>query len=416
MKRKDIELTAPVGSYESLMAAIQGGADSVYFGVENLNMRAKASGNFFINDLKSITDICKKHGIKSYLTVNTVLYDQDLALMNDIINTAKISDINAVIVSDIAAVNFALISGLNIHLSTQLNISNIEAVRFYSKFADVIVLARELSLEQVSEITKTIKSEKIKGPSGQPVRIEIFIHGALCMAISGKCYLSLHDNSLSANRGECLQICRRAYEVKDKETGKKLEIDNEYIMSPKDLCTINFLDRIINSGVRILKIEGRARSPEYVKTTVKCYDEAIRSVLNGTYTKDKIENWKKKLEAVFNRGFWDGYYLGSKLGEWSEIYGSKATKTKIYLGKGVNYFTNIKVAEFFMETGTLKTGDNILITGPTTGIIETTVKEIRVNLKNVIKTKKGDNFSIPIDSVIRRSDKLYKIVDRKIQK
>ncbi len=409
--QKDIELTAPVGSYESLMAAIQGGADSVYFGVEQLNMRAKSSNNFSLEDLKKIAGICKEHNIKSYLTVNTIIYDDELNRMKEIVHTAKESGVSAIIASDSSVINYASSIGVELHISTQCNVSNIEAVKFYARFADVVVLARELSLKQVAAITRTIKKEQITGPSGELVRIELFIHGALCMSVSGKCYLSLHEQNFSANRGECLQTCRKAYIVTEKETGNELEIDNEYIMSPKDLCTIGFINKIIESGAKIFKIEGRARPPEYVKKVSQCYREAIDSYFEGTYTKEKIERWKEKLSTVFNRGFWDGYYLGKKLGEWSRVYGSEATTRKIYIAKAINYFSKIKVAEFLMEAGNVKVGDKILITGPTTGVVETTVKEIRVDLKNVDEAKKGDNFSIPVDTIIRRSDKLYKVVD-----
>ncbi len=409
--RKEIELMAPAGSYESLIAAIQGGADAVYFGVEQLNMRAKSSNNFTIDDLKKISEICKENNINSYLTVNTVIYDKEISLMKKIVNAAKENEITAIIASDQAVINYANKIGIKVRISTQVNISNTEVLKYYSQFADVVVLARELNLEQISFITKTIKNENIKGISGNLIKIEIFCHGALCMAISGKCYLSLHENNYSANRGECLQTCRKAYIVTEKESGNQLEIDNEYIMSPKDLNTIGFLDKILDAGVTVLKIEGRARSPEYVKTVSKCYDEAIKAYIDGTYNEKKINIWKEKLSTVFNRGFWDGYYLGQKLGEWSKRYGSRATKRKIYVGKGMNYFSNIKVAEFKMETGNLNVGDEILITGPTTGVIETIVKEIRVNYKNVNESKKGDLFSIPIDDIVRRSDKLYKVVD-----
>ncbi|MCK4664242.1 MAG: U32 family peptidase [Bacteroidales bacterium] len=402
---------APAGSYESLIAAIQGGADAVYFGVEQLNMRAKSSNNFTIDDLKKISEICKENNINSYLTVNTVIYDKEISLMKKIVNAAKENEITAIIASDQAVINYANKIGIKVRISTQVNISNTEVLKYYSQFADVVVLARELNLEQISFITKTIKNENIKGISGNLIKIEIFCHGALCMAISGKCYLSLHENNYSANRGECLQTCRKAYIVTEKESGNQLEIDNEYIMSPKDLNTIGFLDKILDAGVTVLKIEGRARSPEYVKTVSKCYDEAIKAYIDGTYNEKKINIWKEKLSTVFNRGFWDGYYLGQKLGEWSKRYGSRATKRKIYVGKGMNYFSNIKVAEFKMETGNLNVGDEILITGPTTGVIETIVKEIRVNYKNVNESKKGDLFSIPIDDIVRRSDKLYKVVD-----
>ncbi len=413
LNREDVELMAPVGSYESLMAAIQGNADSVYFGIEQLNMRAKSSNNFTIDDLRKIVSISKEHGIKTYLTVNTVIYDSELPLMRKVIDAAKENDVTAIIASDQAAINYANSVGVEVHASTQVNISNIESLKFYSRFADVVVLARELNMDQVSNIYKAIQTEQVKGPKGELVKIEMFAHGALCMAVSGKCYLSLHQLNSSANRGACLQPCRRGYVVTEKETGQELEIDNEYIMSPKDLKTIHFLNKILDAGVRVLKIEGRARSAEYVKTVCECYDEAIRSVADDTFTDDKIEDWNRRLATVFNRGFWDGYYLGQKLGEWSKNYGSRATKKKIYIGKGMNYFPKIKVAEFLMETQELNVGDEILITGPTTGVVQTNVEEIRVDLKKVDKTVKGERFSMPVDVKIRRSDKLYKIVDAK---
>ena len=410
MVREEIEIMAPVGSFESLIAAIQGGADSVYFGVQHLNMRAVSSGNFTLDDLTKITDICNNHKIKSYLTLNTILYDHDLGVMHKIVEAAKNSDVTAVIVSDPAAIFKARTKGVEIHISTQLNISNIEALKFYAQWADIVVLARELTLPRIFGIYNAIQKDQIKGPSGELIRLELFVHGALCMAISGKCYMSLHENNASANRGACQQTCRKSYIVTEKETGYELEVDNEYIMSPKDLMAIHFLNKIIDSGIRVLKIEGRARSPEYVKTVVSCYNEAVLSIIDGTYGEGKIKNWKKRLSTVFNRGFWDGYYLGSKLGEWSHLYGSQATKRKVYLGKGNNYFQKIGVAEFFVETGSLQVGDEILVTGPTTGVIQTVVSEIRVNKRRVMQTRKGDYFSIPISSVIRRSDKLYKIV------
>ncbi len=410
LKRKDIELMAPVGTYESLMAAIQGGANSVYFGIEQLNMRAKSTNNFTTDDLKIIVDIAKKHNIKTYLTVNTILYDHDIVLMKKIVDIAKKNGITAIIASDQAVINYAASNNIQIHISTQLNVSNIETLKFYSNFADVMVLARELSLKQVEYITKTIEKEQIKGPAGELVRIEIFAHGALCMAVSGKCYLSLHEQNSSANRGACLQTCRKAYIVTEKETGYELEVDNEYIMSPKDLCTIGFIDKIINSGVKVLKIEGRARPAEYVKTVCESYNKAIDAYFEDTYTSKKIKKWENQLATVFNRGFWDGYYLGRKIGEWSKDYGSKATKTKQYIGKSTNYFNKIKVAEFLMQAGDVKLGDEILISGPTTGIIQTTVKEIRIDLKNTEKAIKGQSISIPINEKVRRADKLYKII------
>lgn len=410
IRRSDIEIMAPAGSFESLMAAIQGGADSVYFGVQHLNMRATSSNNFTLEDMEEIVSICLKHKIKSYLTLNTVLYDHDLEIMRRIVESAKMSGVSAIILSDQAAIFEVQSKGIEIHLSTQLNISNIESLKFYAQWADVVVLARELNLTQISNIHRAIVENKIKGPSGNLIKLELFAHGALCMAISGKCYMSLHENNASANRGACQQTCRKPYIVTEKESGYELEIDNEYIMSPKDLMTIQFLNKIIDAGISVLKIEGRARPPEYVKTVVECYNEAVQAIIDQSYNEEKINAWKERLSTVFNRGFWDGYYLGRKLGEWSHKYGSQATKRKVYLGRGNNYFQKIGVAEFIMETGILETGDEILITGPTTGVIQTKVKEIRVDMKPVSKTEKGERFSIPIDDIVRRSDKLYKIV------
>lgn len=411
MKRKDFEIMAPVGSYESLMAAIQGGADSVYFGIEKMNMRAHSSNNFMIEDLEKIVRICTENGIKTYLTVNTIVYDKELELMRMIVEAAKKNKITAIIASDISVISYARKIGVEVHISTQLNVTNIESLRFYSQFADVVVLARELSLDQVAEINKAIQEEQITGPSGNLVKIEMFVHGALCMAISGKCYLSLHEKNYSANRGACMQTCRKAYTVTEKESGNQLEIDNEYIMSPKDLSTIHFLNKVLDAGVRVLKIEGRARPPEYVKTASECYNEAVLAYLDGSFGEEKIHNWTERLSTVFNRGFWDGYYLGQKLGEWSHKYGSRATKRKIYIGKTTNYFTKIKVAEFLIETYDLKVGDEILITGPTTGVVQLKVIEIRVDLKETQIAKKGVRCSVPIETFIRRSDKVYKIVD-----
>lgn len=409
MERRDIELLAPVGSWESLTAAVQAGANSVYFGIDKLNMRSQSTINFTVNDLKEISEFTRLHGVKTYITLNTVMYDNDMMLMKELTDSAKSNNIDAVIASDLSVIRYANSIGVKVHISTQQNISNIEAVKFFANYADVMVMARELNLDQVNHIIKIIEVENILGPSGNLIKIELFIHGALCMAISGKCYLSLHEYNKSANRGSCLQICRRSYIVTDKETGNELEIDNQYIMSPKDLCTIDFLDQILNSGVTILKIEGRARSAEYVKTVVKTYNEAIDSYLDGTFSKEKIHVWKESLSTVFNRGFWDGYYLGRKLGEWSNSYGSKATKRKIYIGKGLNFFSNLSIAEFIVESDSIKVGDDILITGPTTGVIEMKITEIRVNLEPVDEAVKGDRFSIPVDVQIRRSDKLYKI-------
>ena len=411
MNRKDIEIMAPAGSYESLMAAIQGGADSVYFGAENLNMRSASSNNFTLDDLRNIASICNDAGIKSYLTVNVVVFDHEIDQMKKLIITAVESGISAVIASDLSVINYAFNAGIEVHLSTQLNITNIEALKFYSQWADVVVLARELNLDQVSYISRCIREQNIKGPRGQLIKLEMFAHGALCMAVSGKCYLSLHENNRSANRGNCYQTCRKAYTVTEKESGYQLEIDNEYIMSPKDLCTIGFLDKLIESGVSVLKIEGRARSAEYVKIVSECYNEAVSAVLDGTYNSDKTGIWKERLSAVFNRGFWDGYYLGQKLGEWNTRYGSSATKRKIYLGKVTNYFTKLKVAEIKLENGNLKKDDLILITGPTTGVIEYTVGEIRVDLKDAGESFKGELCSIKITDQLRRSDKVYKWVD-----
>lgn len=411
MKREDFEIMAPVGSYESLMAAIQGGANSVYFGIEKMNMRAHSSNNFTFHDLEKIVSICNEHNIKTYLTVNTVIYNNELALMKQIIDAAKRNNVTAIIASDISAIQYAREVGVEVHISTQLNISNIESLKFYSNFADVIVLARELNINQVSDISKAIKEQQIKGPSGNLIKIEMFVHGALCMAISGKCYLSLHEKNYSANRGACLQTCRKAYTVTEKESGNQLEIDNEYIMSPKDLSTIRFLNKLLDAGVSVLKIEGRARPPEYVKTVSECYSEAVQAYVDGEFNEKKIANWSERLSTVFNRGFWDGYYLGQKLGEWSHKYGSRATKRKIYIGKTTNYFSKIKVAEFLIETNNLNVGDEILITGPTTGVVQTHVKEIRVDLKNTQTAQKGVRCSVPVDTLIRRSDKLYKVVD-----
>jgi U32 family peptidase len=411
--REDLEIMAPVGSYESLMAAIQGGANSVYFGIEKMNMRAHSSNNFTFDDLKNIVEICEKNNLKTYLTVNTVIYNNELGLMREIIDAAKQNRITAIIASDLSVINYARQVGVEVHISTQLNVSNIESLKFFSQFADVVVLARELSLDQVSEIHQKIIDENITGPSGKLIKIEMFVHGALCMAISGKCYLSLHEKNYSANRGACLQTCRKAYTVTEKESGNQLEIDNEYIMSPKDLCTINFLNKVLDAGVTVLKIEGRARPAEYVKTVSKCYNEAINAYLDGSFDEEKIKGWMERLSSVFNRGFWNGYYLGQKLGEWSHKYGSRATKRKIYIGKTTNYFTKIKVAEFLIESHDLNVGDEILITGPTSGVVQTKVQEIRVDLKDTQKAEKGTLCSVPIETLIRRSDKLYKIVDAK---
>ncbi len=409
-KITDFEIMSPVGSYDSLSAAIQGGADSIYFGIEGLNMRAKSSNNFTIDDLKNIARICHDNNMKSYLTVNTIIYDNDIELMHTIVNAAKEADISAIIASDVSVMMYARSIGVEVHLSTQLNITNTDALKFYAQFADVVVLARELNLDQVSAIYNDIVTKQIKGPNGELIRIEMFSHGALCMAVSGKCYLSLHEKDLSANRGACNQICRRGYIVKDKETDIELEIDNEYIMSPKDLKTIHFMNKMMDAGVRVFKIEGRARGPEYVRTVTECYKEAVKAYCEGTFSEDKIQKWDERLRSVFNRGFWNGYYLGQRLGEWSSNYGSGATKRKIYIGKGIKFFSNLGVGEFLMETQSLKVGDEILITGPTTGAIYDTVKEIRVNLKPVQETVKGEKFSIMLSEKMRPSDKLFKVV------
>jgi putative protease len=402
---------APVGSYESLMAAIQAGAGSVYFGVEQLNMRARSSNNFTLDDLKKIAEIAHSSGVKTYLTVNVVVFDNELDQLHKVIDAAKEAGISAIIASDISAIFYARQIGVEVHISTQVNITNIEAVRFYSQYADVVVLAREMTMDKVAEISRQIREQNITGPSGKLVQLEMFIHGALCMAVSGKCYLSLHEMDASANRGNCMQTCRRAYVVTDKDTGAELEIDNEYIMSPKDLKTIHFLNKLLDSGVSVLKIEGRARSAEYVYTVVECYKEAVQAYFDDEFTDEKIADWDNRLASVFNRGFWDGYYLGQRLGEWSKNYGSLATQRKIYVGKGLNYFSNLKVGEFKLETGPLKIGDEIIITGPTTGIVKTVVSEIQLDMKSVEEAPKGSYISIPIDTKIRKSDKLYKIVD-----
>ncbi|MBO7552595.1 MAG: U32 family peptidase [Bacteroidaceae bacterium] len=409
MELKDFEIMAPVGSRDSLTAAIQAGADSVYFGIGTLNMRSHSANPFTIDDLKEIAQVCAVHGMKSYLTVNTIIYDGDMEQMHQIVDAAKEANISAVIASDVAVMNYARQIGQEVHLSTQLNISNVEALRFYAQFADVVVLARELNLEQVAEIHKHIVEENICGPSGRQVRIEMFCHGALCMAVSGKCYMSLHESGKSANRGECRQICRRSYVVTDRETGDELMIDNKYIMSPKDLKTIHFMNKMIDAGVRVFKIEGRARGPEYVRVVAQCYKEALTSVLDGTFTDAKIDAWNEKLKAVFNRGFWDGYYLGQRLGEWTKNYGSAATERKIYVGKGVKYFSNLGVAEFLVEAAEISVGDKLLVTGPTTGAVFLTLEEARVELKPVQTVHKGEHFSVKMEK-IRPSDKLFKLV------
>ena len=400
---------APAGSWESLSAAIRAGADSVYFGVEHLNMRSRSSNNFTLDDLRKIASVCAENGVKSYLTLNTVIYDRDLPDMCAIVDAAKGAGVSAIIAADVAVMMYAAGRGVEVHLSTQLNIANVEALRFYAQFADVVVLARELNLTQVAAICRTIREENICGRSGKPVRVEMFCHGALCMAVSGKCYLSLHEHNASANRGACMQVCRRGYTVKDRESDIELDIDNQYIMSPKDLKTIHFLNKMMDAGVRVFKIEGRARGPEYVKTVVECYREAIESCIDGTYSDEKIAGWDERLKTVFNRGFWNGYYLGQRLGEWTKNYGSAATKRKVYVGKCTNFFRKISVAEFLLEAGELAVGDEILITGETTGAYQDVVREIRVDLKPVERVGKGIFFSIQTGQLIRRNDKLYKM-------
>ncbi len=411
MKRQDIEIMAPVGSYESLHAAIQGGANSVYFGIEHLNMRSRSSANFTTEDLKEIVRIAQENNIKTYLTLNTILYDNDLRIMRNIVDTAKEAKISAIIASDQAAISYAYEKGVEIHLSTQLNISNYETLKFYSKYADVVVLARELNVEQVAEIYRQIREDDLRGPAGNLIRIEMFAHGALCMAVSGKCYLSLHELNASANRGACMQVCRRAYDVKDKELGIELEVDNEYIMSPKDLKTIHFLNKLLDCGVKVLKIEGRARNAEYVKTVCACYSEAIDAYIEESFTEEKIKEWDARLARVFNRGFWDGYYLGQRLGEWSAKYGSSATHKRIYIGKVNNFFGKLQVAETRIEADNLSIGDDIIITGETTGVVEKTIEDIRLDLKSVQSATKGDLISIHIGDKIRRGDKIYKMVE-----
>lgn len=413
ISRNEFEIMAPVGSRESLTAAIQAGADSIYFGIEHLNMRAHSASAFSINDLREIAHICNESNVKSYLTVNTIIYENDIVMMRTIVNAAKESGISAVIAADVAVLQYCNSIGMEVHLSTQLNISNSDALRFYAQFADVVVLARELNLEQVEEIHNIILKENICGPKGELIRIEMFCHGALCMAISGKCYLSLHQIGRSANRGECMQVCRRGYIVKDRESDIELEVDNKYIMSPKDLKTIRFMDKMISSGVRVFKIEGRARGPEYVSTVVGCYKEALESCLEGSFTENKKDEWDKRLTTVFNRGFWDGYYLGQKLGEWSKVYGSQATEKKVYIGRGIKYFSKLGVGEFLIEAGELHIGDKLLVTGPTTGAMYLTLEEARVDLGAVDVVPKGAYVSFKVPGKVRPADKLYKIVSTK---
>ena len=415
MKETNIEIMAPVGCWESLAAAIEAGATSVYFGIEYLNMRSRSSANFTTQDLHTIVERCQVVGVKTYLTLNTVMYPEDLPLMRDIVNHAKQAGVSAIIASDIAALQYAYEQGVEVHLSTQLNIANTEALKFYAKFADVVVLARELNMEQVASIYRDIVEQDIRGPKGELIRIEMFCHGALCMAVSGKCYLSLNNLGASANRGACMQICRRGYVVKDKESNLELEVDNQYIMSPKDLKTIHFLNKMLDAGVRVLKIEGRARGAEYVKTVVECYKEAVEMWVNdawnmeGGIVEEKIEDWNTRLARVFNRGFWDGYYQGQKLGEWTHKYGSRATRKKVFAGKCTNFFKNISVAEFYLEaTKEIREGDELLITGETTGAYELVAKDLH-DAKGQLRTEiqKGEYFAIKTDKLVRRGDRIF---------
>lgn len=407
MNRKDFEIMAPVGSWESLAAALAAGTDAIYFGIEGLNMRSRSSSNFSTDDMREIVRICKEQGVKTYLTVNTIIYDTDMPRMREIVDAAKEAGVSAIIASDMAAILYARTIGQEVHISTQVNVTNVEAVKFYSQFADVMVLARELNLDQVKYIYDSIESEGLKGPGGKPVRLEMFCHGALCMAVSGKCYMSLHEMNSSANRGACNQICRRSYTVRDRETDEELVVDNKFIMSPKDLKTIHFLDRMVEAGVRVFKIEGRARGPEYVHEAVQCYSEALESICDGTFSDEKVAEWDARLGKIFNRGFWDGYYLGQRLGEWSKKYGSSATRTKVYAAKAMRYFPKIGIGEFQMEAGELHVGDEAVVTGPTTGALIFKIEELRVDLKPVDAVKKGDRFSMPVPSKVRASDRLY---------
>ena len=415
MDIQEYEIMAPVGSRESLAAAIQAGAGSIYFGIGQLNMRSHSANHFTIEDLKEIAETCNERGIKTYLTVNTVIYGEDINAMHEIVDAAKAANITAVIVSDVAVMVYCRQVGMEVHLSTQLNISNIEALKFYAQFADVAVLARELNMEQVAEIYRQIEEQDIRGPRGELVRIEMFCHGAFCMAISGKCYMSLHDSNRSANRGQCTQICRRSYTVTDNETGNQLEIDNKYIMSPKDLKTIRFIDKMMKAGVRVFKIEGRARGPEYVYEVVTCYKEAIQSVLDGTYTEEKKDKWDERLSTVFNRGFWDGYYQGQRLGEWTKNYGNKATEKKVLVGKVMKYFSKLGVAEIAVEASEIEKEQKMLITGPTTGILKFDASEIRYDLKPVEKAEKGWRVSVPVPDKVRPNDKVYKLIKTNIE-
>lgn len=407
MNRKDFEIMAPVGSRESLSAAVNAGADAIYFGIEGLNMRSRSSANFTMDDMEEIARMCDAVGVKTYLTVNTVLYDSDIEKMHQIVDRAHAAGITAIIASDIATILYCSQTGMPVHISTQVNITNVEAVRFYAQWADVMVLARELNLEQVGHIHEEIERQGIKGPGGAEVRLEMFCHGALCMAVSGKCYLSLHEMNSSANRGACNQICRRSYTVRDKETGDELDVENQYIMSPKDLKTIHFLPEMVKAGVRVFKIEGRARGPEYVAETVACYSEALEAVCDSTFNEERVKAWDERLAKVFNRGFWNGYYLGQRLGEWSAKYGSSSTRVKKYVAKAGRYYSKLGVGEFQMEAGELHVGDEVVVTGPTTGALIFKVEELRYDLKPVEKVVKGQIFSLPVPAKTRPSDRLY---------
>lgn len=410
MVKKNIEIMAPVGSYEALAAAIQAGAGSVYFGIGKLNMRSRSAKNFSLDDLRQLAETCNAHGVKSYVTVNTVIYDEEMDQMRQLLNAIKANGISAIIASDQSVIQYARQIGVEVHMSTQCNITNLEAVRYYSQFADVMVTARELNIDQVRHITEEIERQQIRGPHGELVRIEVFCHGALCMAISGKCNLSQDLYNSSSNRGACLQLCRRSYDVRERDEGYELTLDNEYIMSPKDLCTLPFLDKVLDAGVEVLKIEGRGRSPEYTKLTVSVYSEAVKAIQEGSFTQEKVDAWMERLRSVYNRGFWDGYYLGRRTFEWSEQYGSQATQTKLYLGQVTNYFSKIGVAEIRMETHELSVGEPYMIIGPTTGVYEDAVQEIRLDDGPVLQAVKGDVCSIPVKSVVRRGDKVYKVV------
>ena len=410
MKRSDFEIMAPVGSLDSLSAAARSGADAVYFGIAGLNMRSRSAANFTLENLGDVAERCRRYGLRSYLTVNTIIYDEDIPRMHSIVDAAVKAGISAVIATDISTILYCRRAGIPVHISTQCNISNTEAVRYYSQWAETVVLSRELNMDQVSAIHRAIEEEPITGPSGEPVRIEMFCHGALCMAVSGKCYLSLHALDSSANRGACTQICRRAYRLSDKDSDNEIVVENQYLMSPKDLKTIHFLDRLVDSGVRVFKIEGRARGPEYVSATVSCYDEALRSLCDGSYSESKVAEWDARLSRVFNRGFWDGYYLGRRLGEWSERYGSSATRTKAYAARPLRWFSRLGVAEFLLEAGEISVGDELLLTGPTTGALEFTVSELRLESGKTEKVVKGDIFSVAVPAKVRPSDRLYRLI------